>query len=45
MVRLLFCRMLSGIMSRMSCMTAARSSRSYCDSTRCLVTVLLMPLF
>lgn len=29
-----------GIISRMSCMTAARNSKSKCDSTRCLVIVL-----
>lgn len=33
----------SGIMSRMSCMTDARSSRSKCDSTLCLVTVFATP--
>lgn len=43
MVRALFCLIPSGIMSRMSCITAARSSRSKWDSTRCLVTVLATP--
>lgn len=31
----------SGIISRMSCMTAALSSRSKCDSTLCLVTCVI----
>ena len=44
MVFALFALMPSGIMSRMSCITAARSSRSKCDSIRCLVTVLATPL-
>ncbi|TNN38637.1 hypothetical protein EYF80_051200 [Liparis tanakae] len=44
MVLALFCLMPSGIMSRMSCITAARNSRSKWDSTRCLVTVLATPL-
>lgn len=43
MVLALFCLMPSGIMSKMSCITAARSSRSKWDSTRCLVTVLATP--
>lgn len=43
MVRALFCLIPSGIMSRISCITAARSSRSKWDSTRCLVTVLATP--
>ena len=43
MVFALFCFTPSGIMSRMSCMTAARSSRSKCDSIRCFVTVFAMP--
>ena len=34
----------SGIMSRMSCITAARSSNSKCDSMRCFVTVFATPL-
>lgn len=34
----LFWRTPSGIMSRMSATTAARSSRSKCDSARCFVT-------
>lgn len=42
-VRALFCLMPSGIMSRMSCITLARSSRSKWLSTRCLVTVLATP--
>lgn len=42
-VRALFCLMPSGIMSRMSCITAALSSRSKCDSTRCFVTVFATP--
>ena len=44
MVRALFCLIPSGIMSRMSCITAARSSRSKWLSTRCFVTVLATPL-
>ena len=40
----LFCLMPSGIMSRMSCITDALSSRSKWDSTLCLVTVLATPL-
>ena len=43
MVLALFCFTPSGIMSRMSCITAARSSRSKCDSMRCLVTVFAIP--
>lgn len=42
--RALFCLMPSGIMSRMSCITAALSSKSKWLSTRCLVTVLATPL-
>ena len=45
MTRALFALMPSGIMSRMSCMTEARSSRSYWLSTRCFVTVFATPLF
>lgn len=41
--RALFCLIPSGIMSRMSCMTAARNSKSKWLSTRCLVTVLATP--
>lgn len=44
MTRALFCLIPSGIMSRMSCMTAARSSKSKWLSTLCLVTVLATPL-
>lgn len=40
----LFCLIPSGIMSRISCMTAARNSKSKWLSTRCLVTVLATPL-
>lgn len=40
----LFCLIPSGIMSTMSCITEARNSKSKCDSTRCLVTVLATPL-
>lgn len=40
----LFCLIPSGIISRISCMTAARNSRSKWLSTRCLVTVLATPL-
>ena len=43
-VRALFARTPSGIMSMMSCITAARSSRSKWDSTRCFVTDLATPL-
>lgn len=43
MVRALFCLIPSGIMSRMSCITAARSSRSKWLSTRCFVTVFATP--
>ena len=43
-VRALFARTPSGMMSRISAMTAERSSRSKFDSTRCLVTVLATPL-
>jgi hypothetical protein len=43
MVLALFCFTPCGIMSRMSCMTAARSSRSKWLSIRCLVTVLAIP--
>lgn len=43
-VRALFCLIPSGIMSRISCITAARSSRSKCDSTLCFVTVFATPL-
>ena len=42
--RALFCLMPSGIMSRMSCITAALSSKSKWLSTRCLVTVFATPL-
>ena len=44
MVLALFCLIPSGIMSRMSCITEALSSRSKWDSTLCLVTVLATPL-
>lgn len=44
MTRALFCLIPSGIMSRMSCMTAARNSKSKWLSTLCLVTVLATPL-
>lgn len=43
MVLALFCLIPSGIMSKMSCITAARNSRSKWDSTRCLVTVFATP--
>lgn len=44
MVLALFCLIPSGIMSNISCITAARNSKSKWDSTRCLVTVLATPL-
>ena len=40
----LFCFIPSGIMSMMSCITLALNSKSKCDSTLCLVTVLATPL-
>lgn len=43
MVRDLFAFTPSGIMSRMSCITAARSSRSKWDSTLCFVTDFAIP--
>lgn len=43
MVFALFARTPSGIISTMSLITAALSSRSNYDSTRCLVTVFAIP--
>ena len=40
----LFCLIPSGIISRISCITEARSSKSKWDSTLCLVTVLATPV-
>ncbi|OMH82499.1 hypothetical protein AX774_g4026 [Zancudomyces culisetae] len=42
-VLLLFARIPSGIISKISCITAALNSKSKCDSTRCFVTVLAIP--
>ena len=40
----LFCLIPSGIISKISCITEARSSKSKWDSTLCFVTVLATPI-